>query len=154
MMTTEREDIDEANEFLMSSGIESAKFENVGDMLTGVVTHAKQGVQTEFGTNKPLTWDDGSPRKQLILTIQAEPQSEDDDGLRRLFVKAQMATALRDAVRNAGENGIAIGGKIAVRYDGDGEASRQGFNPPKLYRVSYQPPPPQQFEVPDEDMPF
>lgn len=155
MTTTEREAIDEANDFLMSTGITSAKFEQVGDKVSGMVAHAAVQNQTEFGSGKVLTWDDGNPRKQLVVTLQIEPENEEDDGLRRLFFKAQMAAALRDAIRKVGEDGIGIGGKLAVQYEGDGEASKPGFNPPKFYKVRYEPPPASQVPVPDDDdMPF
>ena len=36
--------------------------------------------------------------------------------------------------------GLVTGGKIAVKYTGDGEPSKPGFNPPKLFEARYEAP--------------
>jgi hypothetical protein len=43
-------------------------------------------------------------------------------------------------VRNAGRKGVEIGGKVTVTFVGEGEAKNKIYNPPKLYKVTYQPP--------------
>lgn len=49
--------------------------------------------------------------------------------------------AVADAVRNAGRSGLPeVGGTLAVRYEADGQASKAGMNPPKVYRAQYAPP--------------
>ena len=128
----------DANSFLMASGAASAKFEAIGATVTGTVVDFDMRDQTDFTTGKPLTWDDGNPRKQLVVTLQTEEQTEpDDDGKRRLFIKGQMQGAVRDAVQKAGANGLAKGGTLTVQYYADGEQAKRGFNPPKLYRAKY-----------------
>ena len=55
-----------------------------------------------------------------------------------------------NALRSVSKDVIRNGGKIAVRYTGDGEQKMKGFNAPKLYRVWYEAP---AQELPD-DAPF
>jgi hypothetical protein len=99
--------------------------------------------QTEFGTRKPLFWDDGRKRMQVVITLQTDERDDaNDDGVRLLFVKGKnMTRAIRDAVRAAGCSSLDVGGKLAIRYVRDDE-STGGRQPPKVYEAKYQPPPP------------
>ena len=132
-----------AQEFLMGRGGRSAKFPAIGTSVSGqIVKEPEVTQQTEFGTGRPLTWDDGRPRLQLVVTLQTDerdPSDPDDDGKRVLYVKGKsMTNAVRDAVRKAGANGLEVGGTLTVTYVGDGKAER-GM-PPKLYSAVYQRP--------------
>jgi hypothetical protein len=132
------------NAFLMGGGVPSAKFEQVGDTLSGTIANPPQvRQQTDFTTGKPLFWDsDGSPRMQLVVqvqTTQRDPQRPDDDGVRGLYVKGQMQVAVRDAVRKAGASGLEVGGTLTVSFIGHG-ASKNGGQPPKNYAATYQAP--------------
>jgi hypothetical protein len=49
--------------------------------------------------------------------------------------------AIADAVRSTGRVGLPeVGGQLAVRYEANGQASKAGMSPPKIYRAQYQPP--------------
>lgn len=131
--------LNNANEFLLAGGAPAAKFPTIGTVVQGAVVAAELREQTDFDTGRPLVWDDGKPRMQLVVTIQTdESDGGDDDGTRRIFAKGQMLAAIRTAVRPHG--GIAIGGTIKVRYSRDGEQKKRGFAPPKEYDVRYDPP--------------
>ena len=132
-----------ANDILMGGGIPSAKFENHGDSVAGTVDDEPQAVQqTDFTTGEPLTWPNGDPRMQVVVTLATDLRDDsEDDGLRKLFIKGKsMNGAVRDAVRKAGSKGLERGGQLTVTYTGDGVAERRGINPPKLYSASYAPP--------------
>ena len=45
----------------MSSGGKSAKFENVGDTVSGEVIAVSMQQQTEIGTGTPKSWPNGDP---------------------------------------------------------------------------------------------
>ncbi|AHB79600.1 hypothetical protein PBI_VALIDUS_70 [Mycobacterium phage Validus] len=131
--------------FLGGGGPASAKFKNVGDTVGGVIAvEPEQRQQTDMKTNEPLTWKDGSPRMQLVVTVQTDlndPEIEDDDGLRRLFVKGEMRKAVQKAVIAAGAKGLDVGGELYVTFVGEGE--KQGnLSAPKLYRAEYRKPAP------------
>lgn len=133
----------EANDFLMSGGAPAAKFPTIGTTVAGTITQQPEVQQIrDFSTGEPLYWPDGKPKMQLVVTLatdQRDPQTPDDDGRRRLYVKGLMRTAIRDAVRKAGARGLEVGGRLEVTYVADGE--RKGnLNPPKLYKAAYTPP--------------
>ena len=133
--------VSDANAFLMGTGGKSATFHNVKDMVWGTILSAETRQQTKMGSGELLFWDDGKPRMQLVITLQTELQEdEDDDGIRKVYAKGNMATAIRKAVVKAGRNGLDVGGKLAIQYVKDGESKRAGFNAPKVYGAKYEPP--------------
>ena len=157
----------DANSFLMGSGGRSATFPNVKDMVWGTIVSFDTRQQTAIGSNEPMFWKDGSPRLQLVITLQTDKVEDDeDDGVRKVYAKGQMIQAIRKAVTAAGERGLANGGKLAIQYVKDGERTQAGFNAPKVYGAKYEPPVySQSYDDPefanddtppldDEDMPF
>jgi hypothetical protein len=134
--------LDAANEFLLAAGVTSAKFETPGTTVTGTICRQPEvQQQREIDTGRPKFWDDGKPRQQIVIHLQTtsrDPEVEDDDGIRALYVRGNMLRAVREAVRKAG-TGLEVGGVLAVTYSGDGERKAAGFNPPKLYTAVYTP---------------
>ena len=120
----------------------SAKFETIGETVGGPITHiGSEQQQTEFGSGKPLFWDNGEPRTQLPITVQTnlrDASDATDDGQRTFYVKGEMKKAIGAALRAAGAK-MAIGGTITITYTGD--EPTKGF-PKKLYSATYTPPVP------------
>jgi hypothetical protein len=143
---------DNPNDFLFSGGSKAAKFENIGDTVEGKITDVVVSQQTDMETNAPLTWADGSPRKQLVVTLMTDERSDgEDDGTRRIFAKGgsyeaaegtgtSMKDAIADAVKKAGARSLDTGGTLKVGFTGMGKKTNRGFNAPKLYRATYAPP--------------
>lgn len=136
------------NAFLMGGGAKSAKFDTPGTTVTGTIAaEPEMKQQTEFGTGKLLFWDNGDPMMQLVVKLQTterDPQVEDDDGIRALYIKGgfkkpTLQKAVSDAVRAAGAKGLEVGGTLSVTYTGDGPKEGAGF-PPKYYSATYTPP--------------
>lgn len=132
------------NDILMGSGSPAAKFDTIGAIVTGTVAGepiARQ--QTEFRTNAPEFWKDGSAKMQVLvelMTAERDPAKADDDGTRTLYIKGKELTkAIRDAVRQGGADGIHTGGQLTVQYVADGPQGDTA-NPPKLYAARYVPP--------------
>jgi hypothetical protein len=126
---------------LLEGGGASFKFDTIGKTAKGTVVAATAQQQTDFQSGKPLTWDDGNPRMQLVITLatdERDPDDPTDDGERRIFAKGEMLKAIKAALRAANAE-LAEGGTLAVKYTGDGEAER-GKNPPKLYAAEYKAP--------------
>ena len=132
------------NNFLMGGGVPSAAFLKVGASVSGTICEPPVlRQQRDIQTGAPKSWDDGSPMMQLVITLQTDERDakiEDDDGRRRIYVKFNMKNAVADAVRRAGGKGLEVGGKLTVKYVKDGEQTKKGFNPPKLYEATYTPP--------------
>lgn len=146
-------DID-ANDFLMSAGVKSASFASIGDSVTGFIA-SKPEVQhqTDFETSEPLYWKDGKPRLQLKVILQTEdrdPEDQDDDGQRAVYIKGNMQQAVSKAVRAAKAGGLAVGGKLRIKYVANG-AGQRGKNPPKLYEALYRAPEPESVPLPEPD---
>lgn len=134
------------NAFLMGGGAKSAKFENVGDKISGTITAAEVTQQTDLTDGTPKTWDNGDPMMQLVVTIATDlREDEDDEGTRKLYLKGSKPTtslgAVRAAIKAAGAKGLEIGGTLSVAYTGDGEPTKRGFTAPKQYAAKYTPPP-------------
>ena len=129
------------NDFLMGAGGKSAEFKKHDDQCWGTIVRYAMRQQTSFESGEPLVWDDGEPRMQMVLTVQTDEQDDDeDDGLRKLYVKGQMQQALAGAVLKAGATGVTEGGRVLVRYISDAEPKRQGMSGAKQYFAKYEAP--------------
>ena len=135
----------DVNDILMGGGgAPTAKFPTIGTVHKGTIVDSTTSQQTDIDQN-PKFWPNGDKMMQAIITIQTDerdPDIDDDDGKRRLFVKGQMQTAVREAVKAAGCKGIAHGGTLAVQYSGDGTPSKPGLSAPKQYTAAYRAPEP------------
>src|SRR5256885_7443643 len=133
-----------ANQWLMGGGYTTAKFDKPGASVTGTV--AEQPTiqqQRNFDTGALEFWDDGNPKYQLVVVLQTDqrdPDVQDDDGTRALYVRGNLQKAIRDAVRQSGADGLETGGMVTVTYTGDAAPTRKGINGAKLYRAEYKPP--------------
>ncbi len=120
----------------------SAKFDAIGTTVGGVITRIGNPMQqTDFSSGKPLTWDDGTPRMQLPVTVQTDlrdPSNPLDDGKRTLYVKGEMKKAIGAALRAAGAK-MAVGGTLTVTFSGE---EPTGGYPKKLYTATYAAPAP------------
>ena len=142
----------DVNSFLMGGGARSAKFENEGDVVIGYITNSEVRQQTDMKTGVALTWDNGDPRMQLIITLETESRDDDDDdGLRTLYVRGQMQKAVAEAIRKVGERGLSNGGKLAVKFMSTAAPKTKGFNGAKQYVAKYEAP---VTRIEDEEDPF
>lgn len=133
------------DDFLMGGGgVPSAKFEHPGASITGTIADLAVRQQTDVRDRTPLTWPNGDPKMQLVVTLNTslrDPSIEDDDGQRRVYIKGKRLTdATRDAVKAVGAKGLEIGGTLTVTYIKDGAPAGVGISPPKEYKVVYERP--------------
>ncbi len=124
-----------------AGGTPSAKFETVGITVAGPITRVGEPQQQkDFTTGAPKVWDDGRPMMQLPVDVKTDlrdPEIAHDDGTRALYIKGELQKAIRTAVRQAGAQGLRVGGTLSVTYTGDGTVKQRGMNPPKLYTATY-----------------
>jgi hypothetical protein len=133
---------DDVNDFLESGGIPSAGFDTIGASWTGTIVRMEKLQSRDFETGEAQTWDDGAPKYMIHVDIQTQVRNPDiagDDGVRRLFVRGNMMSALRGAMRATGSR-LLPGGTLTVSYVRDGDQKKRGFNPAKLYEAKYEPP--------------
>ena len=138
--------------FLFGGGGKAAKFDNIGDKVEGEITDVRLSQQTSMDDGTPLTWSDGSPRMQLVVSLKtADKLDDNDDGVRRVFAKGgnyevatgtgkSMKDAIADAVKKAGVKSIDEGGTLTIAFTGEGKRTNRGYAPPKLFRAAYKPP--------------
>ena len=133
---------DEANAFLMSGGAgRSASFEKEKDRVWGVIMGYAVRQQTEYQTRKPMFWPDGNPMNELVVTLLTDDRVDDeDDGLRKVYVKGQMQQAVQKAVIAAGETGLSEGGRLLVQFVSTAVPRQRGMNGAKQYFAKYEPP--------------
>lgn len=143
---------DQVSGFLFGGGGNAAKFEEIGDKTTGRITDCRVTQQTSMEDNSPLTWSDGSPRTQLVVTLATDERGgDDDDGSRRLYAKGgnyeiasgsgrSMKDAIAEAVKTAGARTLETDGTLTVVYTGVGKKTNRGYSAPKLYKARYEAP--------------
>lgn len=132
----------EVEAFFSSGGARAVKWENIGDSVKGIIMSSEVRDQTDMQGNVKR-FPDGNPMKQVVITLMTDPplhEDEDDDGMRRVFVKSQMTAAMKDALRKAGVPGPADGGKLAVKFIREDPPKTRGFNPTKVFQVWYEEP--------------
>lgn len=111
--------------------------------------------QRDFNTQEPMTWPDGRPRLNIVVTgtlietnVPASQYSDGDDDamIRRFFFKGQSQQALQQALKQSGMKRFGIGTKIRITLTGY-KPSQKG-NPQKLYSVEILEP--QQYVAPQQ----
>ena len=135
---------DDINTFLTSGGAKSFPFAAVGDSIEGTIVDAEVRQQTSM-EGELLTWADGKPRMQVVITLQTElHDDESDDGLRTIYAKGGKfdiakgeGQSMRDAIAEA-VNGQKLeeGDSLVVVHSGMGVAKR-GYQAPKLYTAGF-----------------
>lgn len=126
---------------LLAPSGRTAKYDTIGKTYKGVVVSRETRQQKDIANGTPKFWDSGDPMMEVVIRLQTDDRDEPgDDGIRNVYARGAMLRAIRDAVSKAQAGTVEIGGTLAIRYDRDGEASKPGFTPPKLFVAQYKPP--------------
>ena len=130
---------------LMGSGVPTAKFDRVNDAVEGEIVNVESAQQTDLESGAPLTWKDGRPKMQVIITLQTndrDSQIEDDDGRRKLYAKFKLLQAVQAAMREGRHDPrmSMVGGWLRVVHTGTERPRVRGHNGAKLYSAQYRPP--------------
>lgn len=137
----------DVNAYLFGTSAKAFSFDSIGDVCRGKVVSAEMRQQTSI-EGQPLTWDDGRPRMQLVVTLQTQLHDDDDDeGIRTLYAKGgrfevaigegtSMRDAIAEAMKAAKAKSLDPGDELAVAFTGEGKA-RRGYSAPKLYKASF-----------------
>lgn len=132
-----------------SQSSKGAKFERPGDRISGIIEKVTANQVSDFNTKQPAFWQDGSPKLQVLVTINTgvtDPNVEDDDGYRTVYIKGwgEQRRAWLDAIRRAGlhkASDIKPGDRFTAVFTGYGP-SQNGMQPPKVmeYTIEHQSP--------------
>lgn len=135
MHDDERDDIAQNTSGFFTSAPPAVKFENHGDTVTGIVTGKVLRQQIDLDTGEALSWNDGTPRMQVDVTLAVRIQTDDDDGLARIYVRGLMRTAIIAAVKANKSRDLNIGDLLTVEYTSDTEPPRRGLSGAKEYKA-------------------
>jgi hypothetical protein len=133
----------EANDLLMGGGVKSATFpdQQYGTTVGGlIVREPTVRQQTDYKTGEPKFFPNGDPMMQIVVQVQTDlrdPAEPNDDGVRGLYLKAQMMQAVREAVKAAGGKGLEVGGHLAVTYVRDEPSKLGKGSDKKIYSAAY-----------------
>lgn len=129
-----------------AGGAAAAKFEDraFGTVIGGeIVEEPRMQQQRDYESNEPLYYQDGNPQMQMVVVVQAQPATSEDDGRRAFYIKGQLRQAVGEALRKVGADVPERGGKLWVKYTEDKETTlkngRRG-NPQKIYVAKYEAP--------------
>ena len=132
-----------------SQSSKGAKFERPGDRISGIIEKVTANQVRDFNTKQPAFWQDGSPKLQVLVTINTgvtDPNVEDDDGYRTVYFKGwgEQRRAWLDAIRRAGlhkASDIKPGDRFTAVFTGYGQSSH-GMQPPTImeYTIEHQSP--------------
>ena len=111
----------------LAGGGQYLKWETPGTTYTGVITEVAMRQARKYESTEPDTWDDGTPKMQVVLTLATDYRSdgEDDDGARQLSINlwSGQKKALVAACRSAGVNEPVVGQRFtAMHVSGVGNA--------------------------------
>jgi hypothetical protein len=161
-MTTEQSPLD----FLMQGSSVGAQFPKVGHSYSGTIVQiGKARQQTDLSTKQPKFFDDGvTPRMQVPVTLATDARGKfvrednsspweledipDDDGVRTLWVAADMQRAIRDAVVQARKDhglspeqlpGPEVGGHLTVTRAKSKAAKKAGWSGQHTFEAVYVP---------------
>lgn len=124
----------------------TAKFQDgaYGSVIGGeIVADPKMVQQRDYDTDELMFFPDGNPQMQMIVKVQAQPATGDDDGVRAFYVKGQLREAVIDALKAVGAKVPARGGDLQVKYLRDEPVTLKNGkrgNPKKIHAARYTPP--------------
>lgn len=98
--------------------------------------------QTDFDSGEPLTFSNGDPRMQLVVTgtvDESERIDPEDELLRREYIKGEKQKAVGAALREAGAKTLEVGGKLWIKCLGE-EKIAGTRKSKKLYKAAYKKP--------------
>jgi hypothetical protein len=124
----------------LSGGGRFAKWTTVGDAYAGTVTGVEVRQSRKFGTDTPDTWDDGSPKLQVAVTVATDDRADaDDDGQRVIVVNlwGSQRRALMAACKAAGVTEPEAGQRFTAKW----VSGAGGASDPRVYEYGITPAP-------------
>lgn len=81
--------------------------------ITGIIRRQEVGQQTDLKTRKPLVWDDGRPRRKIVVFM-----GESDEPAKALHVNIPggLFSAIQDAVKEAELQTLPNGVRLTVTF--------------------------------------
>ena len=115
------------------------KHSQIGDSITGTITAISIRQSRDFRTKKPESWEDGSPKQQIVIIVEATNEANGETDTFSIYVRwwGIWRKAFAKAIADAKKNEPAIGGQLTVTYTGEIESEDPSFDPTKVYSYEY-----------------
>lgn len=119
------------DEFMtQNDSLPAFRFADIGDTVTGAIRNVtKLEDRTPDGT--PKTWSNGDPMHVFVFDLDTTGTGAADTCI---WVRGNMVKAIRDALAAANLK-PADQPQLTVKYSGNGEPTRKGYHPPKLFKA-------------------
>jgi hypothetical protein len=117
------------------------RLENVGSTLIGDLVEARLVDERDYDTGEIKRWDDGNPRKQLVIDVRIDWAKSVDittgkNGIREdvgsYYCRYTAFLAMQEAVKAAGCKMSEVG-RLALRRTQDGQPKKAGFGAPQQF---------------------
>lgn len=135
------EEIQNDTSDFFAQGVKSFSFENHGDSVTGIITFKELRQQTDPDTREAVYWEDGRPKMQVVAHLQTTlAEDEEDDGLRSVYIRANVRAAVQAALKEAKAQDIELGGLLTLTYVSTDKPKNKAWSGRKNYTAQYIPP--------------
>jgi hypothetical protein len=106
----------DANDLLMQGSLDSVKLSSVGDRFDGVCTDIGEPYQSLSmdGKKIPQWWDDEKTKPKMVAPFVFRSDTDNKEYVLHIGQSSQRQACVAKAVRDAGADGIRIGGHISV----------------------------------------
>lgn len=151
----------ELDDFMGGGTSKTFQFYAPGDEVTGQVIGWEKQQQTDMDTGQPKFFANGQPRIMWKVTLQTNltkgaglkewDPTEEDDGIRVVYLRWRSEEAVIDAIRKAGAKRPELGAIMTLRYAKIGP--KQGNFNTKLYTANWIPPDPADSFMPPDSPP-
>ena len=129
------------NKLLAGSGEVTLKPDTVGETLGGVIVSSESRQMTDFSTNEPLTWNDGKPRMQIVITVDLgtrDMEGNPEHGCVYIKTWGEQKQALMQAIKHSGakdaNSALAPGNRFTITLKGEKPNEKNPrLNATKLY---------------------
>lgn len=132
---------DEVDDFFSGGGGPKAiswKDAKIGQSYQGIITKVEVINKTDKKTGAVVMNQYGKPKKIVILTLITDlrdPEIEDDNGLRRMFLQGNASWELRQALRKGGFVKPIKGGRFKQTLSGT--KPTEHYNDQNLFQILY-----------------
>lgn len=129
------------DDLLNGKSVPSISFKDakIGDSFTGVITDAEVAQVRNYETGEPEFWEDGNKKVQIIVTLATDyvdPEAEEDDGSRKVYLFGQKLAAAKAALKASGMTKLEVGTKFTITFSGEKPASNKKYNNVKVYSIT------------------
>lgn len=135
------------DELFASTGGKTLKPDTIGETLGGVIVSAESRQMTDFTTGEPLTWDDGKPCLQVVVTVDLGTTDTDgnpEQGCIYIKTWGEQRQALKEALKESGldsmNKALAPGNHMSITFIGEKPNEKNPrLNAIKLYKYTIEP---------------